>query len=88
MKAIKELLRKQLQDEKDFMLEVPVNFQNDCVYGKGKKADVPDANLFSSTNRMLKKVMVSAAISWYGMAKPFFVNGYDIKVNKENYVYI
>ena len=73
------------QDEKDFTLEVPVNLQNDRVYGKGRKADVPDANLFSSTNRMSKKVMVSAAISWYGVTKPFFVNSNGIKVNKENY---
>jgi len=53
------------------MLEAPVNLQNDRMYRKGKKADVSDANLFSSTNRMSKKVMVSAAISWYGVTKPF-----------------
>ena len=29
--------------------------------------------------------MVSAAISWYGVTKPFFVNSKGIKVNKENY---
>ena len=29
--------------------------------------------------------MVSAAISWYGAKKPFFVNENGIKVNKENY---
>lgn len=29
--------------------------------------------------------MVSAAISWYGVTKPFFVNSNGIKVNKENY---
>ena len=34
---------------------------------------------------MSKKVMVSAATSWYGLTKPFFVNNNDIKVNKENY---
>ena len=62
------------QDEKDFTLEVPVNLQNDRVYGKGKKSEIPDANLFSSTNKMSKKVMVSAAISWYGVTKSFFVN--------------
>ena len=38
------------QDEKDFTLDVPVNLQNDRVYGKGKKSDVPDDNLFASTN--------------------------------------
>ena len=30
------------QDEKNFTLDVPVDLQNDRVYGKGKKSDVPD----------------------------------------------
>ena len=34
---------------------------------------------------MSKKVMVSAAISWYGVTKPFFVSNNDMNVNKENY---
>ena len=58
-------------DEKDFSLEVPVNLQNDCVYGNGKKSDIPDENLLTSTEKMSKKVLVSAAISWYGVTKPF-----------------
>ena len=59
------------QDEKDFALEVLVNLLNDRVYGKGKKSDITDENLLISTNKMSKKVMVSAAISWYDVAKPF-----------------
>ena len=51
---------------------------------KGKKSDVPDENLFASTNKMSRKVMVSTAISWYGTTKLFFVNENGIKVNKEN----
>ena len=35
------------QDEKDFTLDVPVNLQNDQLYGKGKKSDAPDENLFA-----------------------------------------
>ena len=50
-----------------------------------KKSEVPEANLFSSTNKMSKKVMVFAAISWYRITKPFFVNSNGIKVHKENY---
>ena len=72
------------QDEKDFTLEVPVNLQNDQACGKGKKSDISDENVLSSTNKMSKKVMVSAAISWYGVTKPFFVNSNSIKV-KENF---
>ena len=34
--------------------------------------DVLDENLFASTNKMSRKVMVPAAISWYGITKPFF----------------
>ena len=29
--------------------------------------------------------MVSAAISWYGVTKPYFIKNNGIKVNKENY---
>ena len=72
------------QDKKDFTLDVPVNLRNDWVYGKGKKSDVPDENLFASM-KMSRKVMVSTAISWYSTTKPFFVNENGIKVNKENH---
>ena len=47
------------QDEKDFPLHVPVNCQNDRVYYRGRKSDVPDANLNKETKRLSKKVMVS-----------------------------
>ena len=50
------------QDEKDFTLEVPVNLQNNRVYGKGKKPDILNENLLSSTKKMSKQVMISAAI--------------------------
>ena len=60
------------QDEKDFTLAVPVNFHNDRVYDEGKKSDMPDKNLLSSTNKTFKKVMVSTAVSWYGATKLFF----------------
>ena len=71
--------------EKDFILEVPVNLENDRTYGKGKKSNISDKNLLSSANKMSKKVMVSATISWYGITKPIFVENNGIKVNKENY---
>ena len=32
------------QDEKDFTLEVPVNLQNDRIYGEGKKSHISDEN--------------------------------------------
>ena len=44
-------------------------------------SDVPDENLFASTNKMSRKGMVSAAISWYIALKPFFVNENGIKAN-------
>ena len=62
------------QDGQDFTLDVPVNLQNDQVYGKGKNPDAPDENLFVSTNKMSRKLIVSAAISWYDATKQFFVN--------------
>ena len=69
----------------DVTLHVPFNLQNDQVYGTGKKSDVPDENLFASTIKMSRKVIVSTVISWYGATKPFCVNENGIKVNKENY---
>ena len=56
--------------------------QNERVYGKGIKFDVQDESLFASTNKMSRKVMVSAAITSYGATKPFFVSKDCIKVNK------
>ena len=73
------------QDEKDFPLDVLVNLKNDRVYGKRTKPDVTDKNLFASTNKMSRKVMLFAEISWCGATKPFFVNENGIKVNKQNY---
>ena len=73
------------QDEKDFPLDVLVNLKNDRVYGKRTKPDVADKNLFASTNKMSRKVMLFAEISCYGATKPFFVNENGIKVNKQNY---
>ena len=70
--------------KKILTLDVPFNLQNDRVYRKGKKY-VPDENLFASTNKMSRKVLVAATISWYGFMKPFFVNENGVKVNKENY---
>ena len=73
------------QDEKDFTLEVPLNPQNDRVYSKGEKKDVPESNLYHNTNRQSKKVMVSACLTWNGATKPFFVNSGGIKVNAVSY---
>ena len=60
------------QDEKDVTLDVAVNLQNDQVYGKGKTSDVPDENLFASTIKMSRKIMVSTAISRYSATKLLF----------------
>ena len=61
------------QDESDFPLQVPLNSQRDRGYHKGKKKNVPDENLFHPSNRQSVKVMVSAALTWYGVTKPIFV---------------
>lgn len=69
------------QDEKDFPLQLPLNRQNNRVYYKGLKRDVPAKNLFFQSKRLSKKVMVSAALTWHGVTKPFFVNNKGMKVN-------
>ena len=73
------------QDESPFTLEVPVNSQNNRVYFKGDKSDVPEENLCHQGNRQSKKVMVSAGLTWHGATRPFFVNDKGIKVNAVNY---
>ena len=39
------------EDEKNFTLEVLTNIQNNRVYFKGKKGQVPDENIFHQTNK-------------------------------------
>lgn len=73
------------QDECDFPLQVPLNNQNNRVYFKGTKIEVPEKNLFHNTDRQSIKVMVSAAFSWYGVTKPIFVNRQGLKVNAKRY---
>lgn len=73
------------QDESDFPLQVPTNVQNNRVYYKGQKQDVPDENVYHQSNRQSVKVMVSAALTWHGVTKPIFVGKKGIKVNAKNY---
>ena len=65
LKVTSALSKKQLgKIKKDFTLEALANLQKDRIYGKGNKSDVFDENLISLTNKMSKKLMVSAATSW------------------------
>jgi len=73
------------QDESDFPLQIPINCQNNRVYYKGQKKDVPDKNIYHKSNRHSVKVMVSAALTWHGVTMPLFVGKKGIKVNAENY---
>ena len=73
------------QDEGDFPLQVPLNIQNNRVYYKGKKKDVPDENLFHHSNRQSIKVMVSAGLTWHDVTRPIFVNNKGLKINAKNY---
>ena len=72
------------QDEKNFTVEVPVSLQNNRVYGKEKKSDIPDENLLSLTNNMSKKAVVLTVVSWCSVIKPF-VNNNGISTSKECY---
>ena len=49
-----------------------------------KKKDISDENLFHQTNQQSVKVMVSAALTWHGVTRPFFVNRKGLKVNAAN----
>lgn len=73
-------------DEKDFTLEVPINPQNNRVYGSGKKSDVPPTRLYHEKSRFSKKVMVSAGVSYSGKTKIFFLETENAKVNSAAYI--
>ena len=62
------------------LLKLLLNLQNYCVYGKGRKSDIPDENLPSSTNKMFKNATISAAILCYDVTKTFFINNIALKL--------
>ena len=84
--SIHSLPRLSYQDEKDLSLQVPTSCQNNRVYFNGPKKDVQTERLFSKGNNFLKKVMVSAVITWKGVSQPFFIGGNGIKVNGASYL--
>ena len=51
------------QNEKDFILDFPLNSQNSRVYGFENKDNIQYNRLFHYTNRQSKKVMVSACVT-------------------------
>ena len=48
------------------------NNQNDRVYSKVQKKDVPDKNLSHQTTKQSVKVMVSPALTWLEVTKSLF----------------
>ena len=72
--SIHSLTRLLFQDEKDFSLQVTTNRQNSRVYFNDPKKDVQPERLYSEENKYLKKVMVSAVITWKGVSQPFFIS--------------
>ena len=73
--SINSLPRLAYQDEKNLSLQVPTSCRNNRVYFNGPKKDVQTERLFSKGNNFLKKVMVSAVITWKGVSQPFFICG-------------
>ena len=73
------------QNEKDFILDFPLNSQNSRVYGFENKDNIQYNRLFHYTNRQSKKVMVSACVTWKDATKPFFVNNKGLEVNFKTY---
>ena len=84
--SIHSLPRLVFQDENDFSLRLPTNCQNNRVYFNGPKKDVQPERLYSEGNKFLKKVMVSAVITWKGVSQPFFIGGNGIKANGASYL--
>ena len=57
--------RAAFQDEIDFLQQIPINIQNDCVCSKDQRKVVPEKNLSHQTNRQSVQRMVSATKEWY-----------------------
>ena len=57
-------------DEKDFTLQVPLNHQNDRVYGACEKKEISAKRLSRCHNKQSIKVMVSSCVTWNGATKP------------------
>ena len=72
-------------DEKDFMIEVAWNRQNDVVY-EHKKKEIPVGRLYHGTSRFSKKVMLSAGVSMRGKTRIHFNDTSKTKVNSECYI--
>ena len=70
-------------DEKDFMIKVARNRQNDVVY---VKKEIPVGWLYHETSQFSKKVMVSAGVSMRGKTKIHFIDTSKTKVNSEYYI--
>ena len=68
-----------------FPLTLLLTYKMTGYMKKKKKSDVPDENLFASTNKISRKFMASATISWYSVAKPFFAMKMVFEANKESY---
>ena len=73
------------QDEKEFILEVPLNSQNSRVYVNGSKNVAHDSCLFHQTNKQSRKVMVSACVNMQWCYKALFVKDEKLKVNSKTY---
>ena len=74
------------QDESDFPLQIPINSRSDHIHFKDQKKDVLDKNLSYEINRQPVKVMVTAALTWFGVTKLLFDNKKGFKVNAEDYL--
>ena len=68
------------QDEADLTLQVPINRQNNRVYGVGAKSQIAPKRLYHPTSSFSKEIMVSAAVSASGKSDLFFIDPQKTKV--------
>lgn len=60
------------QDEKDFTLQIPQNRQNNRVYSRTRKRDIPPNRLYHHKSNFSKKLIVSLVISCNGKSRFFY----------------
>ena len=70
-------------DEASFMLQAPLNRQNERIYrAVNLKTDIPDEDLLSEIDQQQPSIMCYAAVSWQGKTALRFIEGYA--ANQDN----
>ena len=64
-------------DEASFMLNAPLNSQNERIYrAVNVKTDIDDSDILAEIDSQQKSIVCYAAVSWFGKSNLYFIEGY------------